>query len=149
MKRTIDVYLENHGETRENLAMLSGFSLEQLDKAINMPLNNVTLSLLRSLGMLTRKYSYEVLKELEAYEAQSDPLLGFRDLLVKNKVTYPLLELKLKLLIDQANSRGIEIQPFTFNRFESEEHENEKEAVKTAMENAIKQLTDLIEPFDE
>ena len=150
-KGLIEEYLNKNDRTIDGMSTLTGVSKEKLDEFNSKSLNEYPMSLIRSLAMYVGKESWVVLEDLELMTAQRDPLLGFRDLLIKYKCTFPLLEIELKQLIDYATTEGIKINNFTFNRFEDEvvDYDNKKEAVETAMENAIEVLNEMLYTEDE
>lgn len=147
-ERPIDIFLSRNEETRYSLSRLSGIRESTLAHQAKNPLSKLPVSTLRALGMLTGLNSWSVLEVLESIEAELDPLLGFRDFLISHECTFPLLELELKELIDYADLKGIEIQNFAFNRFNEETHENMKKDVRKALENAISQLSELINTLE-
>ncbi|HAA8551916.1 anti-CRISPR protein AcrIIA1, partial [Listeria monocytogenes] len=96
-----------------------------------------TVSILRSLSLISGLSVSDVLFELEDIEKNSDDLAGFKHLLDKYKLSFPAQEFELYCLIKEFESANIEVLPFTFNRFENEEHVNIKKDVCKALENAI------------
>ncbi|EAE1302431.1 hypothetical protein EP43_07775, partial [Listeria monocytogenes] len=66
-----------------------------------------------------------------------DDLAGFKHLLDKYKLSFPAQEFELYCLIKELESANIEVLPFTFNRFENEEHVDIEKDVKKALNNAI------------
>ncbi|EMQ2615185.1 anti-CRISPR protein AcrIIA1, partial [Listeria monocytogenes] len=100
-------------------------------------LNKYTVSILRSLSLISGLSVSDVLFELEDIEKNSDDLAGFKHLLGKYKLSFPAQEFELYCLIKEFESANIEVLTFTFNRFENEEHADIEKDVKKALNNAI------------
>ena len=146
----MDIFLKKHATTRYHVSKLSGISENTLSAQSKKPLSGIPISTLRALGMLVGLESWEVLEELEQIEKESDPILGFRSLLLKYQCTFPKLELALYKLIQEAKEHNIEVSTFTFNRLENDmekldDLKDKQEAVKIALSNAIVQLSELVE----
>ncbi|EAE2639983.1 hypothetical protein E1T50_15425, partial [Listeria monocytogenes] len=75
--------------------------------------------------------------ELAELEKSYDDLAGFKHLLDKYKLSFPAQEFELYCLIKEFESANIEVLPFTFNRFENEEHTDIEKDVKKTLNNAI------------
>ena len=148
----MDIFLKKHDTTRYHLSKLSGILENTLSAQAKKPLSGIPISTLRALGMLVGLESWEVLEELEQIEKESDPILGFRSLLLKYQCTFPKLELTLYKLIQEANEQNIELKTFTFNRLENDmekldDLKDKQAAVKKALENTIVQLSELVEKY--
>ncbi|HEM0758308.1 TPA: hypothetical protein U0U85_002349 [Listeria monocytogenes] len=133
----LDTFLKRHDITRYRLSKLAGISQNTLKDYNEKSLNKYTVSLLRSLSFVTGESITDVLLELAEIEKDYDDLAGFKYLLDKYKLSFPALEFELYCLIKEFESANIEISPFTFNRFESETHENIENDVIKALQNAI------------
>lgn len=133
----LDTFLKSHNITRYRLSELAGISQDALKEYNEKSLNNYTVSFLRSLSFATGEYLTDVLLDLAEIEQSYDDLAGFKYLLDKYKLSFPALEFELYSIIKEFESANIEISPFTFNRFESETHENIENDVIKALQNAI------------
>ncbi|MBC3570996.1 hypothetical protein H8J28_03975 [Listeria monocytogenes] len=133
----LDEFLKRHNITRYRLSKLAGISQNTLKDYNEKSLNKYTVSFLRSLSFVTGEDVTDVLIELAELEKGYDDLAGFKYLLDKYKLSFPTLEFELYCLIKEFESANIEVLPFTFNRFESETHENIEQDVKKGLQNAI------------
>lgn len=135
----LDKYLQQNGSTRYQLSKLTGIPQTSLEKFTKRELAKFPVSLLRAIGMIAGKKSWEVLEDLEWLENHDD-LKGFSSLLQKYNTSFPELETEMAALIDALSDNGVEIQPFSFNRFENEAHEDVTADIEAAMENTISML---------
>ncbi|TYU88987.1 hypothetical protein FZX01_05635 [Listeria monocytogenes] len=133
----LDNFLKKHNLTRYQLSKLTGISQNTLKDQNEKSLNKYTVSILRSLSLVSGLSVSDVLFELEDIEKDSDDLAGFKHLLDKYKLSFPAQEFELYCLIKEFESANIEVLPFTFNRFESETHVDIEKDVQKALENAI------------
>ncbi|HEM1440017.1 hypothetical protein ORY89_06590 [Listeria monocytogenes] len=133
----LDTFLKRHDITKYRLSKLAGISQNTLKDYNEKSLNKYTVSFLRSLSFATGESITDVLLDLAEIEQNYDDLAGFKYLLDKYKLSFPALEFELYCLIKEFESANIEISPFTFNRFESETHENIENDVIKALKNAI------------
>lgn len=133
----LDTFLKRHNITRYRLSKLAGISQNTLKDYNEKSLNKYTVSFLRSLSFATGESVTDILLELAELEKDYDDLAGFKHLLNKYKLSFPALEFELYCLIKEFEAANIEVSPFTFNRFESETHENIEQDVKKALQNAI------------
>lgn len=136
----LDTFLKQHNITRYRLSKLAGISQNTLKDYTEKSLNKYTVSFLRSLSFATGESVTDVLLDLAEIEKNYDDLAGFKHLLDKYKLSFPALEFELYCLIKEFEAANIEVSPFTFNRFENENHENLDKDVKKALKNAIKVL---------
>ncbi|KAA9444625.1 hypothetical protein DCK65_00005, partial [Listeria monocytogenes] len=116
---------------------LTGISQNTLKDQNEKPLNKYTVSILRSLSLISGLSVSDVFIELAELEKNYDDLAGFKHLLDKYKLSFPAQEFELYCLIKEFESANIEVLPFTFNRFESETHVDIEKDVKKALNNAI------------
>ncbi|EAE6661921.1 anti-CRISPR protein AcrIIA1 [Listeria monocytogenes] len=135
--KLLDEFLKKHDLTRYQLSKLTGISQNTLKDQNEKTLNKYTVSILRALALIAGMPASDVLLELEQLEKNVDDLAGFKHLLDKHKLSFPAQEFELYCLIKEFESANIEVLPFTFNRFENEEHTNIEKDVRKALENAI------------
>lgn len=135
--KLLDEFLKKHNKTRYQLSKLTGISQNTLKDQNEKSLNKYTVSILRALALITGMPISDVLFELEDLEKNADDLAGFKHLLDKYKLSFPAQEFELYCLIKEFESANIEVLPFTFNRFENEEHAYIEKDVKKALNNAI------------
>ncbi|EPY2525843.1 helix-turn-helix domain-containing protein [Listeria monocytogenes] len=135
--KLLDEFLKKHNKTRYQLSKLTGISQNTLNDYNKKELNKYTVSFLRTLSMCVGMSTVDVFIELAELEKSYDDLAGFKHLLVKYKLSFPALEFELYCLIKEFESANIEVSPFTFNRFENEEHADIEKDVKKALNNAI------------
>ncbi|MBC1378025.1 anti-CRISPR protein AcrIIA1 [Listeria innocua] len=135
--KLLDEFLKTHNLTRYQLSKLTGISQNTLKDQNEKALNKYTVSLLRGLALVTGLSDSNVLFELASIEKNYDDLAGFKQLLDKYKLSFPAQEFELYCLIKEFESANIEVLPFTFNRFENEEHADIEKDVKKALNNAI------------
>ncbi|EAG3565667.1 hypothetical protein B8102_13290 [Listeria monocytogenes] len=135
--KLLDEFLKKHNKTRYQLSKLTGISQNTLNDYNKKELNKYTVSFLRTLSMCVGMSTVDVFIELAELEKSYDDLAGFKHLLDKYKLSFPAQEFELYCLIKEFESANIEVLPFTFNRFENEEHVNIKKDVCKALENAI------------
>lgn len=135
----LDEYLEENGTTRYQLSKISGLSQGLLSTYKDKELKNYPVYLLESIGMVIGKKSWVVLEEIDALKPIDD-LNGFRELLNKYGCSFPDLEENLKTWLLILKKNNINVEPFSFNRFENEEHDNIEEDIEKAMTNAITML---------
>ncbi|HAC0646117.1 TPA_asm: anti-CRISPR protein AcrIIA1 [Listeria monocytogenes] len=135
--KLLDEFLKKHDLTRYQLSKLTGISQNTLKDQNEKTLNKYTVSILRALALIAGMPASDVLLELEQLEKNMDDLAGFKHLLDKYKLSFPAQEFELYCLIKELESANIEVLPFTFNRFENEEHVNIGKDVCKALENAI------------
>ncbi|HAM1487880.1 TPA: anti-CRISPR protein AcrIIA1 [Listeria monocytogenes] len=135
--KLLDEFLKKHDLTRYQLSKLTGISQNTLKDQNEKSLNKYTVSILRSLSLISGLSVSDVLFELEDIEKNSDDLAGFKHLLGKYKLSFPAQEFELYCLIKEFESANIEVITFTFNRFENEEHADIEKDVKKALNNAI------------
>ena len=135
----LDEYLEENGTTRYQLAKISGLSQGLLATYRDKELKNYPVYLLEAIGMVIGKKSWVVLEEMNALNPVDD-LNGFRELLNRYGYSFPGLEESLKTWLLILKKNNINVEPFSFNRFENEEHDNIEEDIEKAMTNAITML---------
>ncbi|MCD1708222.1 anti-CRISPR protein AcrIIA1 [Listeria monocytogenes] len=135
--KLLDEFLKKHDLTRYQLSKLTGISQNTLKDQNEKPLNKYTVSILRSLSLISGLSVSDVFIELAELEKNYDDLAGFKHLLDKYKLSFPAQEFELYCLIKEFESANIEVLPFTFNRFESETHVDIEKDVKKALNNAI------------
>ncbi|EIN8846742.1 anti-CRISPR protein AcrIIA1 [Listeria monocytogenes] len=135
--KLLDEFLKKHDLTRYQLSKLTGISQNTLKDQNEKTLNKYTVSILRALALIAGMPASDVLLELEQLEKNMDDLAGFKHLLDKYKLSFPAQEFELYCLIKEFESANIEVLPFTFNRFENEEHVDIEKDVKKALNNAI------------
>lgn len=135
--KLLDEFLKKHDLTRYQLSKLTGISQNTLKDQNEKTLNKYTVSILRALALIAGMPASDVLLELEQLEKNMDDLAGFKHLLDKYKLSFPAQEFELYCLIKELESANIEVLPFTFNRFENEEHVDIEKDVKKALNNAI------------
>ncbi|MDA5772143.1 anti-CRISPR protein AcrIIA1, partial [Listeria monocytogenes] len=133
----LDEFLKKHDLTRYQLSKLTGISQNTLKDQNEKSLNKYTVSILRSLSLISGLSVSDVLFELEELEKNYDDLAGFKHLLDKYKLSFSAQEFELYCLIKEFESANIEVLPFTFNRFENETHVDIEKDVRKALENAI------------
>ncbi|EQC0754892.1 hypothetical protein ACY2EP_002563 [Listeria innocua] len=138
----LDTFLKRHGITRYRLSKLAGISQNTLKDYTEKSLNKYTVSFLRSLSFVTGESVTDVLLDLAEIEQSYDDLAGFKHLLDKYKLSFPMLEFELYSIIKEFESANIEISPFTFNRFEDETHADIENDVIIALQNAITVLNE-------
>ncbi|EAD4622232.1 XRE family transcriptional regulator, partial [Listeria monocytogenes] len=130
-------FLKKHNKTRYQLSKLTGISQNTLNDYNKKELNKYSVSFLRALSMCTGISTFDVFIELAELEKSHDDLAGFKHLLDKHKLSFPAQEFELYCLIKEFESANIEVLPFTFNRFENEEHADIEKDVKKTLNNAI------------
>ncbi|HAB7756299.1 TPA_asm: helix-turn-helix domain-containing protein [Listeria monocytogenes] len=135
--KLLDEFLKKHNKTRYQLSKLTGISQNTLNDYNKKELNKYSVSFLRALSMCTGISTFDVFIELAELEKSYDDLAGFKHLLNKYKLSFPAQEFELYCLIKEFESVNIEVLPFTFNRFENEEHADIEKDVKKALNNAI------------
>ncbi|EAG1247620.1 XRE family transcriptional regulator [Listeria monocytogenes] len=135
--KLLDEFLKKHDLTRYQLSKLTGISQNTLNDYNKKELNKYSVSFLRALSMCTGISTFDVFIELAELEKSYDDLAGFKHLLDKYKLSFPAQEFELYCLIKEFESANIEVLPFTFNRFENEEHTDIEKDVKKALNNAI------------
>ncbi|EAC3660226.1 anti-CRISPR protein AcrIIA1 [Listeria monocytogenes] len=135
--KLLDEFLKKHDLTRYQLSKLTGISQNTLKDQNEKSLNKYTVSILRSLSLISGLSVSDVLFELEELEKNYDDLAGFKHLLDKYKLSFSAQEFELYCLIKEFESANIEVLPFTFNRFENETHVDIEKDVRKALENAI------------
>ncbi|EAC7070574.1 XRE family transcriptional regulator [Listeria monocytogenes] len=135
--KLLDEFLKKHNKTRYQLSKLTGISQNTLNDYNKKELNKYSVSFLRALSMCTGISTFDVFIELAELEKSHDDLAGFKHLLDKHKLSFPAQEFELYCLIKEFESANIEVLPFTFNRFENEEHADIEKDVKKALNNAI------------
>ncbi|EGF6981445.1 helix-turn-helix domain-containing protein [Listeria monocytogenes] len=135
--KLLDEFLKKHNKTRYQLSKLTGISQNTLNDYNKKELNKYSVSFLRALSMCTGISTFDVFIELAELEKSYDDLAGFKHLLDKHKLSFPAQEFELYCLIKEFESANIEVLPFTFNRFENEEHADIEKDVKKALNNAI------------
>lgn len=135
----LDEYLEENGTTRYQLAKISGLSQGLLSTYRDKELKNYPVYLLEAIGMVIGKKSWVVLEEMNALKPIDD-LNGFRELLNRYGYSFPDLEESLKTWLVILKKNNINVEPFSFNRFENEEHDNIEDDIEKAMTNAITML---------
>ncbi|EEO6565122.1 helix-turn-helix transcriptional regulator [Listeria monocytogenes] len=135
--KLLDEFLKKQKLTRYQLSKLAGVSQSTLNDYNRKELNKYTVSFLRTLALCTGMSAEEVFNELAGLEKSYDDLAGFKHLLDKHKLSFPAQEFELYCLIKEFESANIEVLPFTFNRFENEEHADIEKDVKKTLNNAI------------
>lgn len=135
----LDDYLKSNGVSRYKVSKISGVSQTTLAEYKEKELKTFPVYLLDAVGMVTGKKSWEVLEELKWMENRDD-LNGFEQFLKKHEASFPALEIKLAALLDTLNDKGVTIDPFSFNRFENEPHDDIEADVEIALKNAITSL---------
>ncbi|EAF5455113.1 anti-CRISPR protein AcrIIA1 [Listeria monocytogenes] len=135
--KLLDEFLKKHDLTRYQLSKLTGISQNTLKDQNEKSLNKYNVSFLRALSMCAGISTSDVFNELEELEKNYDDLAGFKHLLDKYKLSFSAQEFELYCLIKEFESANIEVLPFTFNRFENEEHADIEKDVKKALDNAI------------
>ncbi|EAC2349460.1 XRE family transcriptional regulator [Listeria monocytogenes] len=135
--KLLDEFLKKHNKTRYQLSKLTGISQNTLNDYNKKELNKYSVSFLRALSMCTGISTFDVFIELAELEKSYDDLAGFKHLLDKHKLSFPAQEFELYCLIKEFESANIEVLPFTFNRFENEEHADIEKDVKKTLNNAI------------
>ncbi|MBP2097338.1 hypothetical protein [Enterococcus rivorum] len=141
----LDKFLNKRNLTRQQLSNISGYSTGRLFDYNNKELNKYPVALLRTLAKISSMSLTDTLKELEEIEASYDSLLGFRKLLEQYELSFPDLEFELYCTIKDLESLKVKVEPFTFNRFEEEGHNNIASDCRKAMENAISMLSEALE----
>lgn len=140
----LDKYLKQNDSTRYQLSKIAGIPQTTLEKFTKRELGKFPVSLLRGLGMITGKKSWEVLQDLEWLE-NNDDLKGFSTLLQKYGASFPELETRMAALIDALEDHKVTVQPFSFNRFENEPHVDIIHDLETIMRNTITMLETALE----
>lgn len=135
----LDSYLKNNGASRYKVSKISGLAQTTLAEYKEKELRTFPVYLLDAVGMVVGKKAWEVLKEMQQL-VDNDDLNGFSVILEKYNVSFPSLEIKLAALIDTLNDKGVTIDPFSFNRFENEPHDDIEADVEIALKNAIAAL---------
>ncbi|ENI9064789.1 helix-turn-helix domain-containing protein [Listeria monocytogenes] len=135
--KLLDEFLKKHNKTRYQLSKLTGISQNTLNDYNKKELNKYSVSFLRALSMCAGMSTFDVFIELAGLEKSYDDLAGFKHLLDKHKLSFPAQEFELYCLIKEFESANIEVLPFTFNRFENEEHADIEKDVKKTLNNAI------------
>lgn len=140
LKKLLVRFLDKYDLTLAELSEKSGMSLNRLETVNNEPLRNYQVSLIRALAVLTGRSTSDTLAELESLEASYDQLLGFRQFLESKGLSFPDLEYRMYVLIQELDAYGVGIENFSFNRFDEEAHDDIKKDSRIAMENAITML---------
>lgn len=143
-KTILDEYLQNNGITRYSLSKISGIPTSTLLDINKRPLNNFTINILKGIATAVGKRSWQVLRDLEELEMERDPLLGFRAFLEQHQCYFPDLEQEMHAIINELEENNARLAHFSFNRFESEEHDNLRADARVAMENAIQTLREFL-----
>ncbi|MGX7200077.1 hypothetical protein [Enterococcus nangangensis] len=65
----LDTYLKNHNTTRYQLSKASGITASTLQRWSEMPLDKLPVRALRVAGELVGCDAWEVLKEMQSYDA--------------------------------------------------------------------------------
>jgi hypothetical protein len=140
LKKLLVRFLDKYDLTLAELSAKSGMSLNRLESINNEPLRNYQVSIIRALSTLIGRSTSETLAELESLEASYDQLLGFRQFLESKGLSFPELEYRMYVLIQELDEFGVGIENFSFNRFDEEKHGDLKKDSRISMENAITML---------
>ncbi len=137
--KNLDRYLKGNDVTRADVAKISGIPATTLAEYKKKEFDRMPVYIVNGIAMTIGKKPWEVLRDLQLLE-NNDDLNGFSAILKKYNATFPELEISLSALIEELADRGVTIDPFSFNRFENEEHRNVRKDLRTALENTIKSL---------